>query len=96
MMDLLLSTTHKIAIYTTLLYRLLGPSVLWGFGILLGQIPLNIFGLRILNRLSKKQNEAKDARTKRTTEAISNIKLLKIQVGNMREKVDIIRYMSQP
>jgi len=69
----------QIAVYSTLLYRLLGPSVLWGFSILLLQIPLNSVGLRVLNRLSKKQNEAKDARTSSTTEAISNMKLLKLQ-----------------
>jgi len=69
----------QLAIYSTLLYRLLGPPVLWGFGVLLLQIPLNVVGLRVLNRLSKKQNEAKDARTKRTTEAITNMKLLKLQ-----------------
>jgi len=69
----------QIVVYSTLLYRLLGPSVVWGFCILLLQIPLNSVGLRVLNRLSKKQNEAKDARTSSTTEAISNMKLLKLQ-----------------
>ena len=69
----------QISIYTFLLYRYLGPSVLYGIAVLLTTIPINIIMLRILNKLSRFENKAKDARTKRTTEAISNMKLLKLQ-----------------
>lgn len=69
----------QIAIYTTLLFRYLGPSVLWGIAVLLLTIPVNSVALRELNRLSKYENEAKDARTKRTAESISSMKLLKLQ-----------------
>jgi len=69
----------QIAIYTTLLFRYLGPPVFWGIGVLLLTIPVNSVTLRLLNRLSRFENEAKDARTKRTAESISNMKLLKLQ-----------------
>ena len=65
--------------YTALLFNYLGPSVFYGIAVLLVAIPVNSFTLRILNRLSKQENEAKDARTKRTSEAIANMKLLKLQ-----------------
>lgn len=69
----------QIAIYTTLLFRYLGPSVLWGIAVLILTIPINSVALRVLNRLAKYENEAKDARTKRTAESLSNMKLLKLQ-----------------
>lgn len=69
----------QIAMYTTLLFRYLGSSVIYGLLVLLLVIPLNSITLRILNRLSKYENEAKDARTKRTSESIANMKLLKLQ-----------------
>eukprot|EP00934_Nitzschia_sp_Nitz4_P003775 Nitzschia sp. Nitz4//scaffold11_size288233//93698//98312//NITZ4_000757-RA/size288233-snap-gene-0.43-mRNA-1//-1//CDS//3329534023//3765//frame0 len=69
----------QIAMYTTLLYRYLGRSVLYGLAVLLTVIPLNSVTLRILDRLSKSENEARDARTKRTAESINNMLLLKFQ-----------------
>jgi len=69
----------QIAMYTLLLYRYLGSSVFYGVAVLLAMIPLNSYTLRILNKLSSYQNDAKDARTKRTSEAIANMKLLKLQ-----------------
>lgn len=77
--------------YTALLFRYLGPSVLWGIAVMLITIPVNSVTLRILNRLSKFENEAKDARTKRTTESISNMKLLKLQ-GWEQQFADDIRF----
>ena len=71
----------QIAIYTTLLYRYLGTSVLYGIAVLLTTIPVNSVVLRILNKLTKQENAAKDERFKRTTEAISNMKLLKLFGG---------------
>jgi hypothetical protein len=71
----------QIAIYTTLLYRYLGTSVLYGIVVLLTTIPVNSVVLRILNKLTKAENAAKDERFKRTTEAISNMKLLKLFGG---------------
>jgi ABC-type multidrug transport system fused ATPase/permease subunit len=68
----------QIGIYIGLLYRYLGPSVLWGLGILLTTIPMNALTLRLLNRLNKKEIMAKDARMKKTTESISNMQLLKL------------------
>jgi ATP-binding cassette subfamily C (CFTR/MRP) protein 1 len=52
-------------------------------------IPLNSIALRILDRLSRAENEAKDARTKRTTESITNMKLLKVQGWERRFAEDI-------
>ncbi|KAL7562243.1 hypothetical protein ACA910_004050 [Epithemia clementina (nom. ined.)] len=68
----------QLAMYTFLLYRILGPSVVYGCAVLLATIPMNSLTLRLLNRLSKYENEAKDARTKRTAESITNMKLLKL------------------
>jgi len=69
----------QISIYTALLYRYLGPPVIWGIGVLLTTIPINSLTLRMLRRLTREEYEAKDARTKRTTECISSMKLLKLQ-----------------
>ncbi|KAI2505275.1 hypothetical protein MHU86_9177 [Fragilaria crotonensis] len=82
----------QIIMYTSLLFRYLGPSVLWGIGVLLLVIPLNSTTLRILNSMRRFENEAKDARTKRTTEAISNMKLLKLQGWENSFADDINRY----
>ena len=68
----------QIGIYIALLYKFLGKSVFWGLGVLLTTIPLNALTLRILNRLSVKEIEAKDARMKKTTESVSNMQLLKL------------------
>eukprot|EP00986_Skeletonema_menzelii_P005340 scaffold1924_cov140-Skeletonema_menzelii.AAC.4 len=68
----------QIAIYIALLYKFLGTSVFWGLGVLLTTIPINALTLRMLNRLSVKEIEAKDARMKKTTESISNMQLLKL------------------
>ncbi len=51
----------------------------YGIAVLLLTIPTNSVTLRILNKLAKFEIEAKDARTKKTTEAVSNMKLLKLQ-----------------
>lgn len=72
------------------LKKYLGPSVFYGIAVLLVAIPLNSFTLRILNRLSRLENEAKDARTKRTSESIANMKLLKLQ-GWEQQFADQIR-----
>jgi ATP-binding cassette subfamily C (CFTR/MRP) protein 1 len=85
----------QIAIYTTLLFKYLGPSVLWGIGVLLLTIPINAVTLRILNRLSKYEIEAKDARTKRTAESIGNMKLLKLQGWEQRFADDIRGHRSE-
>mmetsp|Transcript_38635 Transcript_38635/g.93395 ORF Transcript_38635/g.93395 Transcript_38635/m.93395 type:complete len:1518 (+) Transcript_38635:75-4628(+) len=79
----------QIAIYTSLLFKYLGPSVLWGISVLLSVIPLNSVTLRLLDRLTQRENEAKDARTKRTTESITNMKLLKVQAWEDRFAEDI-------
>jgi len=69
----------QISIYIALLYRFLGPPVIWGVAVLLTTIPINAMTLRILNRLNRKELEAKDARMKKTTESIGNMQLLKLQ-----------------
>ncbi|KAL3923783.1 MAG: hypothetical protein SGILL_001446, partial [Bacillariaceae sp.] len=69
----------QIGIYTYLLFQYLGPSVLYGLAVLLTVIPLNTITLRILDKLSQRENEAKRNRTKRTNESISNMQLLKVQ-----------------
>ena len=68
----------QLAVYTSLLVRVLGPSALYGCAVLVATIPLNSWTLRLLNRLSRYENQAKDARTKRTTESIAHMKLLKL------------------
>jgi ATP-binding cassette subfamily C (CFTR/MRP) protein 2 len=75
--------------YTYLLYKYLGPSVLYGVAVLLTVIPLNSITLRILDRLSRFEIEARDARTKRTTESITNMKLLKVQAWENQFAKDI-------
>jgi ABC-type multidrug transport system fused ATPase/permease subunit len=79
----------QIAIYSTLLFRYLGPPVLWGMAVLLLTIPVNSVALRILNRLARYENQARDARTKRTAESIRNMKLLKLQGWERRFEADI-------
>ena len=69
----------QITIYTALLYKYLGSSVIWGVSVLLMTIPINAVTLRILNKLNRKEIEAKDARMRKTTESISNMQLLKLQ-----------------
>ena len=61
------------------MYKYLGSSVFYGITVLLLTIPTNSLTLRVLNRLGKREFEAKDARTKKTSEAVSNMKLLKLQ-----------------
>lgn len=85
----------QIAIYTSLLFMYLGPSVLYGIGVLLLTIPINSATLRILNRLSRYEIEAKDARTKRTAESIGNMKLLKLQGWEQRFADDIRGHRSE-
>jgi ABC-type multidrug transport system fused ATPase/permease subunit len=68
----------QIAIYTSLLFQYLGPSVLYGLAVLLTVIPINTITLRILDKLSQRENESKKERTKRTSESISNMLLLKV------------------
>lgn len=62
-----------ISIFRILLILSLGISVL------LLTIPTNALCLRVLNKLSKYESEAKDVRTRKTVEAITNMKLLKLQ-----------------
>lgn len=69
----------QISIYIGLLYKYLGTPVIWGLSVLLATIPINAIILRILNRLNRRETEAKDARMKKTTESISNMQLLKLQ-----------------
>ena len=57
----------------------MGSSVLWGIACLILTIPTNSLTLRLLNRLSKLESAAKDSRTKKTSESISNMKVLKLQ-----------------
>ena len=52
-------------------------------------IPINSITLRILDRLARAENESKDARTKRTTESITNMKLLKVQAWERQFAEDI-------
>jgi hypothetical protein len=79
----------QIVMYTTLLFRYLGPSVLWGIGVLVMVIPINSLTLGVLSRLRQFENDAKDARTRRTTEAVSNMKLLKLQAWEQNFADDI-------
>jgi ABC-type bacteriocin/lantibiotic exporter with double-glycine peptidase domain len=67
----------------------------YGIAVLLLTIPINSITLRILNRMSKYENEAKDARTKRTSEAIANMKLLKLQAWEPYFAKDIQSYRSE-
>ena len=68
----------QISIYTALLLKYMGASALWGIGALLLTIPMNAATLRILNKLRRKENIAKDARNKKSAECISNMKILKL------------------
>jgi len=69
----------QIMIYTYLLFQCLGSSVAWGLAVLLSVIPTNSIVLRISDRLARLENEARSARTKRTNESITHMKLLKVQ-----------------
>eukprot|EP00536_Pseudo-nitzschia_multiseries_P006315 jgi/Psemu1/14958/gm1.14958_g len=69
----------QITIYTYLLFQCLGSSVAWGLAVLLSVIPANSIVLRLSDRLARLENEARSARTKRTNESITHMKLLKVQ-----------------
>ena len=66
-------------------------------------IPINALCLRVLNRLGKLELQAKDIRTKKTNEAITNMKLLKLQAweqhfkGGIEDarKEELIRHMNR-
>lgn len=60
--------------------------------VLLTIIPLNSVTLRVLDRLARGENEARDARTKRTKESINNMKLLKVQGWEKQFADDIERH----
>lgn len=85
----------QIALYTYLLYKYLGPSVLYGLVVLLMVIPLNSITLRIVDYFSRFEIEARDARTKRTTESINNMKLLKVQGWEDQFANDIRRHRTE-
>ncbi|EJK68058.1 hypothetical protein THAOC_10805, partial [Thalassiosira oceanica] len=67
----------QIAIYVTLLYRYLGPSVLYGVAVLLTTVPLNAATLRVVNRLNAREMESRDDRMRKTTESIGSMDVLK-------------------
>lgn len=69
----------QISVYISLLYRFLGPPVMWGVSVLLATIPINAATLRVLNRLAAREAAAKDARMRKTTESVGNMPLLKLQ-----------------
>ena len=69
--------------------------MLWGVGVLLCTIPVNSITLCLLSRLSKKENEARDSRIKRTTECISNMKLLKLQSWERYFERDIQKFRGE-
>lgn len=68
---------------------------MYGLAVLLLTIPLNSITLRILNRMSRYENEAKDARTKRTSESIANMKLLKLQAWEHSFEDDIRKHRKE-
>lgn len=82
----------QIGMYTYLLFKYLGPSVLWGLAVLLTVIPLNSITLRILDRLARSENEAKSARTRRTNESITHMKLLKLSAWEKIFASDVDRH----
>jgi len=85
----------QIGIYTYLLFQCLGPSVAWGLAVLLSVIPTNSIVLRISDRLARLENEARSARTKRTNESITHMKLLKLQSCEKVFAEDIKKYRAE-
>jgi ABC-type multidrug transport system fused ATPase/permease subunit len=82
----------QIAMYMYLLFQLLGPSVIPGVCVMLSVIPFNAWILRILDRLSRSEIEARSSRTKRTNESISHMKLLKVQAWEKVFGDDVARH----
>lgn len=82
----------QISIYTYLLFQTLGSSVAWGLAVLLTVIPTNSVVLRISDRLARLENEARSARTKRTNESITHMKLLKVQTWENEFAKDILKH----
>lgn len=68
----------QIGMYTALLYRFLGPAVWYGVAVYGIAIPLNAGILRVLTSLARKETEARQLRTQRTTESLRSIQLLKL------------------
>lgn len=60
------------------LYSLIGHSVWFPVGILILFIPVNLYVLRYIKQLRRKQMVYKDERTRLTTEIITNVKSLKL------------------
>ncbi|KAN0041553.1 hypothetical protein ACTFIV_004095 [Dictyostelium citrinum] len=72
------SAPLQLAISLILLYRILGPSVFAGLGIMLVMIPIN---LAISNLAKKRQTismKLKDRRTKAVNEVLNGIKVIKL------------------
>lgn len=81
----------QIGIYTALLYRFMGPSILYGIGVLIAVIPINMLMLRILHRLLIAETDAREARTKLTAESIRNMKILKLLSWDTTERIEQFR-----
>ncbi|KAG7349488.1 multidrug ABC transporter permease/ATPase [Nitzschia inconspicua] len=82
----------QIAMYIFLLFQYLGPSVWYGVAVLSTVIPISAVILRILDHFAQYEDVAKRARTKRTNESISNMKLLKVQSWEDEFAADIDKH----
>jgi ATP-binding cassette, subfamily C (CFTR/MRP), member 1 len=71
------SAPFQIIFSTVMLWTLMGPSVLAGLGLMVVMIPLNAFIARKLGAMTKKTMEARDKRTKITSEVMNSVRVIK-------------------
>ena len=70
----------QIGLYSTLLWRLLGPAVGVGVALLALLLPLNTAAYRSLTRLRREALEHTDGRVRLASEIIQGARVIKMQV----------------
>ncbi|XP_042906948.1 multidrug resistance-associated protein 1 isoform X2 [Parasteatoda tepidariorum] len=91
--NLIWSAPLQIIVALFMLFRILGYSVLAGFGMSLILIPINAVIAQQTKKRQEKQMKCKDERVKLINEVLSGIKVLKLYAWEeaFREKIESIR-----
>lgn len=78
----LFSAPFQITLCMISLYKLVGPSMFAGIGVMILMIPLNGVIARMMKKLQITQMKNKDSRTRLMTEILNNIKSIKLYAWN--------------
>lgn len=71
------SAPFQMGVSLFMLWRLLGPSVLAGLGVMILTIPLNAVIMKKLGNIQKNMMKSKDMRTKIMNEVLNGIRVIK-------------------